>query len=251
MSEEDVIKLKNDFREVMSDFLSDMVKPEVLYLYSEENLRSGYFPFVIKDISLGDRLDLNDYNNTLYPHFDIIYKGYIDEWGRINVGKEIITRTKKFFPNIVLSERASFRFIKYSSNINESIPKKSIINQMVVTMDYKEEDAKDELESMIEWLNSLPNELELYRIVFVDSEEEINLKEPGAHYAMDKEQLLSSHSWLDGYGDKKFLITVIAKKSMIKKSTTLMVRAIFPHENEILLKNNGKGVKIVSVEEIK
>lgn len=246
MNIEDVIKLKNNFKEVMPEFLDAMVKPELLSKYNKEN-----YEFTIIDITLGDRLDFNEYNNNLYPHFNVIYEGYISAHMRKGVADRIIKEIEKYFNNLVISSHSSFKFIKYTSNINESIPKKSIIKQMVNSMDYNEQDAKDELDNMIDWLNSLPNELKLYRIVYVDSKDEIDLERPGAHYAMNKKELLSSHSWLDGYGDKKFLITVIAKKSMIKKSTTLMVRVLYPNENEILLKNNGKGVKIVSVDEIK
>lgn len=250
MSEEDVIKLKNDFRDVMNQFIIDIIKPEILHRFSEQHFDDNNF--TVDDITLGNRLDFNNYNNKLYPHFDIMYFGYLSQHDRTRISKPIIKIIENYFPDVVISQFTSFSYTKKHRNpLNESIPKKSIIKQMVTTMDYREEDAKDELENMIEWLNSLPNELKLYRIVYVDSEDDIDLERPGAHYAMDKKELLSSHSWLDGYGDKKFLITVIAKKSMIKKSTTLMVRAIYPNENEILLKNNGKGVKVVSVVEIK
>lgn len=51
-------------------------------------------------------------------------------------------------------------------------------------------------------------------------------------------------------GDKTFLLSVIANKSQIDKKETLNNRAIFPHENEITLKNKGKGVKIISIKEL-
>jgi hypothetical protein len=61
---------------------------------------------------------------------------------------------------------------------------------------------------------------------------------------------VNSHQFATGVGDKTFLLSVIANKSQIDKKETLNNRALFPHENEITLKNKGKGVKIISIKEL-
>jgi hypothetical protein len=129
------------------------------------------------------------------------------------------------------------------------LDKNSLMHDLRV-MDYDYEDAENELQDHIKWFESLPNVLNLYRIVYVDSPNELNLKIPGSHYSTDKEELLLNHTYSTGYGDLKFLITVEAKKSLIDAQLTISNNILYPNEKEITLKNKGKGSKIISVEEI-
>jgi hypothetical protein len=126
------------------------------------------------------------------------------------------------------------------------IDKKSLLHDLQM-MDFNYEDAQVELSELLSWLNSLPSTLELYRIVYVDNQNEINVKTPGDHYSVSKEDLLDSHTYTTGYGDLKYLITVSAKKSMIDAQQTLSNNILYPNEREITLKNKGKGSKVISI----
>lgn len=134
--------------------------------------------------------------------------------------------------------------------LNEfSINRSNLLHDLFM-MDFSPEDAKDELESHIEWFKSLPNEMTLYRIVHADDESEINLKEPGSHYSHTKRDLLRNHTHTSGHGEHKFMITVLAKKSMFDAQDTISNNILYPNESEITLKNKGKNVKIISVEKL-
>lgn len=114
-----------------------------------------------------------------------------------------------------------------------------------------DEDADDELNNLLRWFKLLPNELTLYRILRVDNESDINLKEPGKHYSTNRVSLIKNNTHTLGYGDKKFLLTVKAKKSQIDIQETLTNNILYPNEEEITLKNRGKSVRVISVEELK
>jgi len=131
--------------------------------------------------------------------------------------------------------------------INEiKINKQSLMHDLMI-MDYNHEDAEYELNSLLDWFKSLPNTLELYRIIYVDNENQINVKQPGSHYSLNKDELLSSHTYSSGYGDLKYLITVSASKSLVDVQDTLSNNILYPNELEITLKNKGKGAKIISL----
>lgn len=123
-------------------------------------------------------------------------------------------------------------------------------SQLVTHMDYSEDDAKKEIKYLESWFDSLPEELKLFRIVLADDKKDIDLDNPGSHYGMNRKELVKSHQFATGVGDKTFLLSVIANKSQIDKKETLNNRALYPHENEITLKNKGKGVKIISIKEL-
>lgn len=128
--------------------------------------------------------------------------------------------------------------------------KKELLSKLLY-MDYSLGDATQELKYLLGWFRSLPNELTLYRLIKADSFGDIRMDKPGSHYAMDKEDLMKSHSFVDGVGDKTFLITVRTTKDQIDKEETLSNRILYPHENEITLKKKGKNVTLLSVKELK
>jgi hypothetical protein len=130
------------------------------------------------------------------------------------------------------------------------IDKKGLKTAMTDYMDVNPEDVKSEIESLKHWYKTLPKKMTLYRIVFADFPKDINLVEPGSHYALDRKELMSSHGYLQGYGEHKYLITVHAKKSQMDVQDTLHNRVLYPHENEITLKDKGKGVEIQSLQKI-
>ena len=135
--------------------------------------------------------------------------------------------------------------------LSEAINKKYYIELLVRDMDYSRDDAKDVLESIISDIKSLPNPVKLYRIIRADDKKDINVEHPGSHYAKNRKDLMKSHSFADGVGDNSYLITVLAPKSLIDVEETIFNNVLYPHENEVTLKNKGKGVKIDSIRKIR
>ena len=121
---------------------------------------------------------------------------------------------------------------------------------LLKTMDITGEDAKSELEDIVSYVKDLPEELKLYRILSVDSKDDINQEELGSHYSTDRKNLLSSHDYVTGSGDEYYLVTVKAKKSMVDVMETLENNILYPNEKEITLKKKGKGVEIISIKKI-
>ena len=133
--------------------------------------------------------------------------------------------------------------------LNEAINKKRLIS-LLKTMDITGEDAKSELEDIVSYVKELPEELKLYRILSVDSKDDINKEEIGSHYSTDRKNLLSSHDYVTGSGEEYYLVTVKVKKSMVDVMETLENNILYPNEKEITLKNKGKGVEIISTKKI-
>lgn len=118
-------------------------------------------------------------------------------------------------------------------------------------MGFDTEDAEKELEHLVNWYSGLPQKLRLYRIVQVDNKEDIDLKKPGSHYSTKKKDLISNHSFAVGYGEEKYLLTIVADKSQIDVDETFSNRINYPNESEITLKNKGLGSEIVSIKKLK
>ena len=122
-------------------------------------------------------------------------------------------------------------------------------------MGYDEESAIDDLVDLVSYLNNLKSPLTLYRIICSDSKEEINLSKVGSHYSLNKKNLTTNHYRRgsvagDCRGEKVFLLTVSADKSMIHVMETLSNNILYPHEEEITLKGEGYGVNVIKVEEL-
>jgi hypothetical protein len=115
--------------------------------------------------------------------------------------------------------------------------------------------ALEELHSLVSYLNNLNNTLKLYRVICADSEEDIDDINIGSHYTLNRRNLLKNH-YNGGsihshcYGDRVFLLTVETTKTKIDVMETLSNNILFPSEEEITLKNKGKGSVILSIEEL-
>ena len=107
----DYLISEEQFIPLMKMFLEDVVTPMLLNLYSEENLRDGYFPFVVTGIELGERLDRNEQTGILYPHFNVFYEGYVNEYIRESIGKTVKKQIEKYFQELVISPNSSFKFV--------------------------------------------------------------------------------------------------------------------------------------------
>jgi archaellum component FlaF (FlaF/FlaG flagellin family) len=133
--------------------------------------------------------------------------------------------------------------------LSEIIDKKVLISALK-SMDYSEKDAKNELKYHLERVKNLPKTLTGYRILVVNDEKDINLDEIGSHFSENKTELVSNHSYCTGCGEKYYLITAKIPKNEVDLQETLHNNILYPNEHEITVKNKGKNVKIVKIEEI-
>tara|TARA_R110000824_G_scaffold120294_3_gene275420 strand:- start:1068 stop:1517 length:450 start_codon:yes stop_codon:yes gene_type:complete len=120
-------------------------------------------------------------------------------------------------------------------------------NQMGLSKEWGIED----LERLLEWLNGLPETITLYRLLYLHEEEEINKEELGDHYSDNKKELLYNHhnkgSIYSAAGDKVFLLKVKVGKDQIDILNTLHNNIMYPHEQEITLKDKGKGTQLIDI----
>lgn len=133
--------------------------------------------------------------------------------------------------------------------LSEIIDKKTLISALK-TMDFDEKEAKTELKYHLNRVKNLPKTLTGYRILVVDDEKNINLDEIGTHFSENKQELLQNHSFCTGCGEKYYLITAKIPKNEVDLQETLRNNILYPNEHEISVKNKGKNVKIVKIEEI-
>jgi|688.fasta_scaffold299011_2 hypothetical protein len=113
--------------------------------------------------------------------------------------------------------------------------------------------AKDEILNLINFVKNLSEKIVLYRIIFVDKEDMINMEKPGTHYSMDKSELLKNHYTTLGtseFGKECFLMTVLADKDMVDVERTIANNILHPDEKEVTLKKGGKGIKYLKHERI-
>ena len=134
--------------------------------------------------------------------------------------------------------------------LSEEVNKKRLLKLLTTDMGMDKSDAEKELEYHLEKVKNLPDELTLYRVLNVDKKENINKEQLGSHYSDKKKDLMSSHYFVDGGKENYFLVTVKAKKSMVDVMATLENNILYPNENEVTLKNKGKGVDIISIRKI-
>jgi hypothetical protein len=117
-------------------------------------------------------------------------------------------------------------------------------------MGFENDDAMYELNTITDFYDNLPNTLTLYRIVFADSEEEIDTQYPGNHYSMNKKNLTDSHygSLRDSsYGENPYLIKVKVQKQLIDFYESIKNNILYPNEQEVTLKNKGFGADIIEI----
>jgi len=115
--------------------------------------------------------------------------------------------------------------------------------------------ASEELGELITWVKDLPEELFLYRVLYLDDGNQINYDELGSHYSQDRTDLINNHynrGSIYGHrqGEDAYLITVKVPKSEVDVMETLNNNILYPHEKEITLKNKGRGAKYLDIEKI-
>ena len=121
-------------------------------------------------------------------------------------------------------------------------------------MGLEEEWGEEDLQRLLYWLNNLPETLTLYRLLYLHEGEEIDTDQLGDHYSDNKKELLYNHynkgSIYSEAGDKVVLIKVGVNKDQIDIFNTLFNNIYYPHEQEITLKNKGKGTTLLDIKSI-
>jgi hypothetical protein len=136
---------------------------------------------------------------------------------------------------------------QYNKLFNK-INKKQLLKDLDY-MGYDQESAIDELNDLIKYYNNLPDIIKLYRILQIDNEKDINTNQLGYHYSPNKKDLLKSH--LYSPNSNYYLVTVNSPKELIDINNSISNNILYPNEQEITLKNKGRGVEIISIENIK
>jgi hypothetical protein len=138
--------------------------------------------------------------------------------------------------------------------ITLSQPDTELMYDAYKQMGLSNEWAIEDLQSLLEWLNGLPDTITLYRLLYIDEDKEINKEELGDHYSTDKKELLYNHhnkgSIYGGDWGDPVLLTVKIDKNQIDIFNTLHNNIMYPHEQEITLKNKGKGSELIDVSQI-
>jgi hypothetical protein len=113
----------------------------------------------------------------------------------------------------------------------------------------KENKYSEILKQNVKVLKSLPNEMTLYRVVFLKDKNSLNQNNLGSHYVLNKKDLDGSH-YTDPHMNadgNPFILTVKADKNEIDYEATLKHNMQYPNEKELTLKNKGAGAKLVNI----
>ena len=196
-------------------------------------------------------------------HFSQFYKHLITIYG-INTNSESLYILKNYIKE--MNDRYP-RPNKISENIDKS-PNDYLLKEQITLSNkdkefmfrtYKEMGIDDEwaeydLSELLKWLNNLPETITLYRLLYIDDDNVINREELGDHYTQEKKDLLHNHhshgSIYGGHWGHPILITVEVDKDQINLFNTIHNNILYPHEQEITLKNKGRGVKIIKLEKL-
>ena len=133
--------------------------------------------------------------------------------------------------------------------LSEIISKKTLISTLK-SMDFSPKEAENEVEYYLQWAKNIPKTQKGYRILVVNDKKDINLDEIGSHFSKNRSELLSNHSFCTGCGEKYYLITAEIPKNEVDIEETIKNNILYPNEMEITVKNKGKNVKILRIQEI-
>lgn len=118
--------------------------------------------------------------------------------------------------------------------------------------------AEEHLKHIISIIKKLPQEVILYRLVFLKKMSDLNKLKPGTHYVLNKKSLLRNHysdfmyDMVSSHSNEEnpYLITIKVDKSKIDKELTIDNNMRYPNEQEISLKNKGSGATIIKIEKL-
>ena len=219
-----------------------------------------YDGYIITPIGYGFRFDF--YGKTLQENGD-----FVNEWWKEMKeiyslrDKEVLflIGTYKDFLWETLEKISSGEYLKGEVNESEKVQRKISLSdkdkrlfyQAYQEMGMDKEWYENNLLDILDWLNGLPEETILYRLLYVDDDEKIDKEFLGDHYTPNKKELLYNHynkgSIYGGNEGHPILVKVKINKQQIDIFNTIHNNIYYPHEEEITLKNKGKNVKIIDV----
>ena len=163
----------------------------------------------------------------------------------------IIDAMKRVMPNSLIRIYDDMHPRLHNEGLTEAVDNKKLNYFVSLGMNAAFEDKKSaimHLHKTIKELNSLPDTITLYRVLFVNDPKEINKDELGSHYVFNKRDLENSHQQGSHVGGgKPYMVTVKANKQLIDFNETIKNRMEYPHEKELTLLNKGKGVKVIDI----
>ena len=201
-------------------------------------------------------------NPPSYSYIPVCLQNYLkDVWGLTYEEVKYVFwgRYDKYLINMKLKRHQPYNLIESLNRTNKYKLNKKEIEYLISLYEdsgiFDRDYALEELQSLVSYVNGLNNSLKLYRIICADSEEDIDDINIGSHYTLNRRNLLKNHYDRGSiqshcYGDRVFLLTVESTKSNIDVMETLSNNILFPIEEEITLKNKGKGSVILSIEEL-
>jgi hypothetical protein len=150
----------------------------------------------------------------------------------------------KNFKTFYFSEAKSYKSSLGDLNLQE------IADEYVTAAGPEEDPTKEQMVAIIKDLEKLPDPLTIYRIVGVDSEEDLDTEKIGEHWSISKEAV--EHFLGDGYdgsGDRTMILTAKIEKKYVNWITTVAHRLEHPMEEEINVNEKYQSkIKILSKE---
>jgi len=131
------------------------------------------------------------------------------------------------------------------------------INYALQTGFDDEDSAKQQISHVVNKMNKLSDPVKLFRLIFLNEPSDFNKDEPGIHYVTNMRKLINDHydQMLYDYSkfdeSKPYILTITVPKNRIDFDYTIKNNLAYPHEEEITLKDNGKGSTIISLNPLK
>jgi hypothetical protein len=122
-----------------------------------------------------------------------------------------------------------------------------VVTQLVkdlVNDGFEKEEIRRGINRVINKFSELPDRFKIYRILKVDNESKIDKENLGVHWTLSKSLLMDQHYYSEG---NHCLITAYVTEDKINVIKTVEVNIKYPPEKEILVKNMGKDLEIISI----
>jgi hypothetical protein len=141
----------------------------------------------------------------------------------------------------------SDNLVNESAPFNFKLNKNEVNRYLSVAANDDESMAKMTYMHIVGKLYSLPDSIKLYRVIFVQSMDDINKDQLGSHYVLNERDLQGSH-YIEPHSNSNgqpVVLVVKAPKDFIDFDATIINNMTYPHEKET--KDKGRGVRLINV----
>ena len=128
----------------------------------------------------------------------------------------------------------------------------TLIKDIIEFIGFEGFNSEDDAIEHISWMinniyKKLKDPTKLYRVVGVKNKKQINSKDLGYHYVLDKIDIDLDSIGFDMFDEEltPYIMEVLVSLSEINIQQTIRQNLNFPNENDITLKNNGRGAKFI------